>query len=151
MRSKLHQGFAGSISQAELEYAAGFFDGDGCVYAALTGLIGCSLSVSQTSDRGEALLMLYSAFGGSIRILRQGIGAWKPSIQWVCGGADAQKAALELSRVSFVKRPQLQIAANWPSCRDERKRLASRLKQLKHIPPTEFDFESSLAICGWFL
>ncbi|CAE8710784.1 unnamed protein product [Polarella glacialis] len=138
-----------SLSQAELEYAAGFFDGDGCV-ATGSGLGGCRLMISQTSDRGEALLLFYGAFGGSIHVQRHGQGSWKPSITWAVHGRAARRASALLTEASFVKKKQLQIAANWPDCRAERSKLQAELKILKRTPQQVAEFNASWSYAAGF-
>ncbi|CAE8606771.1 unnamed protein product [Polarella glacialis] len=70
-----------SISRVQLEYFAGFFDGDGCVSAS-TGNSGCDLRITQSSRQAEALLLFCKAFGGSIRIHETSMGMHRPTICW---------------------------------------------------------------------
>ncbi|CAE8640888.1 unnamed protein product [Polarella glacialis] len=114
----------------ELAYMSGFFDGDGCV-SPTTHLSGCQLFLAQSSDHGEALLLFHQVFGGSIMASRRGIGSQRPVIRWSLYGQAARKAAALLSKASYVKRAQLQIAAGWPSCKIEREKLAITMSALK--------------------
>ena len=59
---------AGSLfapAETHLLYLTGFFDGDGCATASHTAS-SCALSVTQSYDSGEILLLLQGAFGGGI-------------------------------------------------------------------------------------
>ncbi|CAE8605142.1 unnamed protein product [Polarella glacialis] len=110
---------------------SGFFDGDGCVSPSGDGS-GCRLLLAQSSEHGEALLLFYQVFGGSILATTRGIGSQRPAIRWSLCGQAARKAAALLSKASiYVKRAQLQIAAEWPSCKIERNKLAIRMFALK--------------------
>ncbi|CAE8593310.1 unnamed protein product [Polarella glacialis] len=114
----------------ELAYMSGFFDGDGCV-SPNTRLSGCRLYLTQSSGNGEALLLFHQVFGGSIMADRRGIGSQRPVIKWSLYGQAARKAAASLSKASYVKRAQLQIAAEWPFCKIECEKLAITLSALK--------------------
>ncbi|CAE8616370.1 unnamed protein product [Polarella glacialis] len=119
-------------AQQDLEYLAGFFDGDGCVTAGWSKG-SCRLKVSQVSDRGEASVRFHAAFGGGIYALGQGRGAQKPSVQWPVSGQDGRAAA----KWPSMKTAQLQIAAAWPQCPQLRMVDFRKLKQYKlhcHAP-----------------
>eukprot|EP00933_Yihiella_yeosuensis_P030533 TRINITY_DN24169_c0_g1_i1.p1 TRINITY_DN24169_c0_g1~~TRINITY_DN24169_c0_g1_i1.p1 ORF type:complete len:404 (-),score=48.14 TRINITY_DN24169_c0_g1_i1:154-1365(-) len=135
-----------SLSKQELEYLVGFFDGDGCVYS--DGAV--CLSVTQSSTHGEALLLLWHAFGGSIRRHSHGRGSCKPCVVWrVCGQAGRKAAAL-LGSVPSAKQPQLQIAANWPLRTSSRVCSRTQLRELKTQAPTNFVCTSWAYVAGFF-
>eukprot|EP00928_Gymnodinium_smaydae_P066124 TRINITY_DN49185_c0_g1_i1.p1 TRINITY_DN49185_c0_g1~~TRINITY_DN49185_c0_g1_i1.p1 ORF type:complete len:372 (-),score=14.57 TRINITY_DN49185_c0_g1_i1:168-1283(-) len=100
----------GSIvpSRQELEYMVGFFDGDGCV---TKNGKGAKLSIGQSSDCGEAVLMFSRFFGGGIYRCGAGRGIRKETVQWEVGGIRMHSAALQLSSFPSVKRKQLAKAA----------------------------------------
>ena len=98
------------ITPQELEYFAGFFDGDGCVRANKMGR-SCSLAVAQSIDGVAVLLHLRRAFGGSIYRFRDGKGLSKPMLTWILYGSGARRAATLLAPHSIVKRKQLEIAS----------------------------------------
>ena len=98
------------ITPQELEYFAGFFDGDGCVRANKMGR-SCSLAVAQSIDGIAVLLHLRRAFGGSIYRFRDGKGLSKPMLTWILYGSGARRAATLLAPHSIVKRKQLEIAS----------------------------------------
>ncbi|CAE8689181.1 unnamed protein product, partial [Polarella glacialis] len=114
----------------ELAYMSGFFDGDGCV-SPTTNLSGCQLFLTQSSEHGEALFLFHQVFGGSIMADKRGIGSQRPVIRWSLHGQTARKAAALLSKASYVKRAQLQIAAEWPSCKTQREKVAITMSALK--------------------
>ena len=94
-------------TQPELEYLAGFFDGDGCVRGG-----GCVLTVGQSVDGVAVLMRLRGAFGGSIYRMRDGQGLQKPVLAWNVCGSKARRTASLLAPHSVVKRKQLEIVAH---------------------------------------
>ncbi|CAE8608544.1 unnamed protein product [Polarella glacialis] len=146
--------FAGAnqerVSQRQLEYMAGFFDGDGCA-SAVTGLGGVKLSIGQSADRAEVIMMFHRAFGGGIGFTTRGMGLAKPMIEWrVCGQA-ARSAAANLAAISSMKQPQLKIVADWPADASRRSEMALELKRLKGNPPEPNQIECTWAyLAGFF-
>ena len=65
-------------AKARLEYLAGFFDGDGCVSCPVD-LSGCQLSVAQSYDQADILMLFLETFGGSIARQGGGMGLRKPA------------------------------------------------------------------------
>ena len=114
-----------------LRYLSGFFDGDGCVTCD-SKLSGCRLSVCQSYDKAEVLILFCRTLGGSIRRHRDGVGLQKPTLEWVIRGAPARRSANLLAIHSIVKNRQLVLAASWPD--DVRTRLDCKasLLSLKH-------------------
>ena len=114
-----------------MEYLAGFFDGDGC--ARCKSNLSCvELSVSQAVAGAEVLLQFGSAFGGSVRRGRDGHGLVKPNIVWDITGTSARDAASRLAECSITKRRQLEIVASWPeasACRESCNRELRILKR----------------------
>ena len=102
------------FTPGELEYLAGFFDGDGCVQVKKASRT-CCLQVGQSIDGVAVLMRMQRAFGGSIRRLRDGKGLRKPVLEWALHGAGARSAASLLAPHSIVKRRQLDIILDWPS------------------------------------
>lgn len=138
------------ISNHELAYLAGFFDGDGCVRAT-TDLSGFTLQIGQCADNGEALLKFQAAFGGVIYRSRIAQGSQRAVIVWAVGGKLAKQAATLLSSVPSAKRIQLRIAAEgMPSCRSARQNVDKELKRLKHEEPPGFAVESWSYVAGFF-
>ncbi|CAE8619089.1 unnamed protein product [Polarella glacialis] len=136
-------------TQEELEYLAGFFAGDGCVSAEISGS-GCRLLIGQSCSHGEALMMFLRVFGGGIYRQSRGLGAGQPAIQWIASGSSARHAAALLGNIASSKQAQLHIAAVWPHCRLSRQALVSELKQLKHQPPDGFRCSSLAFVAGFF-
>ena len=119
--------------KADLQYLAGFFDGDGCV-SVETKLSGCTLSVCQSVCGQEVLLAFLRVFGGTIRVLSHGKGCTRPALNWEIHGNNASLAAQLLQEHCTVKKEQLCIAATWPSNTLDRIHCSSRLAKLKPLP-----------------
>ncbi|CAE8699637.1 unnamed protein product [Polarella glacialis] len=119
------------LSAAELQYLIGFFDGDGCV-SVRTCRSSCTLAITQSFDRGEAILLFRAAFGGGIYMRGAGLGSRKPCVQWTVSGQAGKQAAMLLSQWPSMKQAQLHIAANWPKCPKARAEQTASLKPLKH-------------------
>ncbi|CAE8737084.1 unnamed protein product [Polarella glacialis] len=127
----------------ELQYLAGFFDGDGCVSPS-SSLSSCTLCITQVFDRGEALLRFHKAFGGGIYCTSAGCGAAKPNLQWSVRGDAGKQAASRLLSWPSMKQAQLHIASEWPTCTQRRLFLATSLKSLKH-----FAYQPGVMACTW--
>ena len=120
------------VPREELQYLAGFFDGDGCAMPT-SDLSGCQLFVSQ-SYRGAAVLYLFlTAVGGSIRNAQSGAGLHEPVLQWSVFGQQARLVASMLAPLGIVKKTQLEIAMHWPVCKSTRHEAALELAFCKHI------------------
>ena len=117
-------------SELVLAYLAGFFDGDGCV-SCESCLSGCYLSISQSFDQADVLMMFYETFGGSITRARSGMGLRKPLLQWVACGQSARNAAQLLAAQSITKQKQLLLAAQWPETKSARQDCKTELRALK--------------------
>ena len=129
-------------TEATLTYLAGFFDGDGCV-SCEAGLSGCSLSIAQSFDQAEVLMLFYESFRGSITLNNGGLGLRKPALQWRACGQSARNAAQLLAPHSITKHQQLLLAAEWPEPRSCRKDGKTELRALK-------EYDSAVAgPCSW--
>lgn len=113
-----------------VEYLAGFFDGDGCVFAQ-TGLSSCGLQVVQSTSNIKALFLFATRFGGTISINNHGRGSKSPTACWNTYGESARQAAIALQPHSLVKKEQLTMVNIWPSGRCQRELCKRRLKKLK--------------------
>ena len=129
-------------AKARLAYLAGFFDGDGCVSYA-TNLTGAMLTVCQSFDQAEVLMLLRETLGGSITRRHRGVGLSKPELQWrVCGGS-ARRAAQLLAPHSITKQKQLLLAAQWPETKSAREQSKAELRALK-----KYD-SATAGPCSW--
>ena len=117
-------------SEPVLTYLAGFFDGDGSVVCS-SELSGCSLSIAQSFDQAEVLMMFCETFGGSITRAGSGMGLRKPVLQWLACGQSARNAAQLLAAQSITKRKQLLLAAQWPEAKPHREERKTELRALK--------------------
>ena len=122
-------------SQEELEYLAGFFDGDGCVtMTRQTGQI--AMIISQNVDSAEVLWYFRDRLGGSIGMQMRGTGRHKACLLWRVTGARMRHAAALLSQVPSMKQAQLRIAAR-TIAKTDRAETVEQLRQLKqkdHCP-----------------
>lgn len=98
-------------TQEELEYMAGFFDGDGCVaIVRKTGQI--SLKITQNVDSAGVLLFFRGRLGGGIRVQSHRTGKHKACLIWQLYGSKLRHAAGLLGQVPSMKQAQLVIGAN---------------------------------------
>lgn len=100
------------VSDDNLWWAGGHFDGDGCIavhYGGLTLVIG-------KAERGMAsLLKMKELFGGSItKQRRKEVDNWQPSWQWRMYSDEARKLCERLTPYVHAKRPQFELAATMP-------------------------------------
>eukprot|EP00930_Biecheleria_cincta_P018123 TRINITY_DN14220_c0_g2_i1.p1 TRINITY_DN14220_c0_g2~~TRINITY_DN14220_c0_g2_i1.p1 ORF type:complete len:280 (-),score=33.33 TRINITY_DN14220_c0_g2_i1:25-864(-) len=126
------------VSQAELKYLGGFFDGDGCV-SARSCTLDWRLSICQSQNSADILMAFYKTFGGGIYHQMAGTGLANAALMWIASGSaagDARIAAAHLAEVSFLKREQLLLAAHWPKCKDMRAGALTKLKMYKQKPET---------------
>ncbi|CAJ1446817.1 unnamed protein product [Effrenium voratum] len=134
---------AGQLKQEDLDYLAGFFDGDGCVSMnRSTGRI--QLSVNQAIDQASVLLHFRDALGGGICRHQDGAGARRATLRWHSSGDSAILAARLLGSVPSMKQAQLQIAVEGTAAPADRNSLADKLKMLKHLA-----YQPGCLPCSW--
>ena len=145
-------------TQEELQYLVGFFDGDGCVsMRSQSGQI--SLSVCQSIDAAQILLLLRDKLGGGVSRHCNRTGLHKACLIWQACGSTVHHAALLLSRVPSMKQQELQIAAGARIQNADRAKVAEQLKffKRKDYSPTSlaltwpqfagfFDAEGSVSV-----
>ena len=145
-------------TQEELEYLVGFFDGDGCV-TMTSGSGRISLSVNQSIDAAQVLLLFRDKLGGGVSRHKNGTGLQKACLNWQVYSSTMQRAALLLSRMPSMKQRELQIAAGDPPEKADRSKVAEQLKffKQKDYSPTNlnitwpqfagfFDAEGSVSV-----
>ncbi|CAK9047080.1 unnamed protein product [Durusdinium trenchii] len=133
----------GCLTEKQIEYLIGFFDGDGCVTMnKSTGRM--SLKVSQTLDSATVLMRLRDSLGGGIYREKCQTGAHKAVLQWVVSGKTMQHAARVLCQVPSIKHAQLQIAATGNIAMTDRSEVAQKLTLFKQKGHTPTDFQ-----CSW--
>ena len=132
-------------SQEELEYVAGFFDGDGCVaFNASSGKV--EMKIDQAVDSAGILLHFRSLLGGGVYRGTSARGAASAAVSWSVCGAKMTAAAATLSKVPSMKQAQLLIAARASVVpRSDRARVGKELKMLKQ-PQHQPDGASQ---CSW--
>ena len=122
-------------TQAELEYMAGFFDGDGCVsMEKSSGKI--SLKITQNVDSAGVLLYFRDRLAGGVGMGCCRTGRQKACLHWQLYGSQPRHAAGLLSQVPSMKQAQLLIAAKRvaKTHRGEVAEQLSRFKQRNHRP-----------------
>ena len=130
----------------ELDYLAGFFDGDGCVTLnQRSGKI--SLQIDQRATSASVLIRFRNAFGGGVYRGRGPAGFHEAVLSWHVSGARMKQAAQLLASVPSMKQAQLRIAA---ACLNGMPQgfnngVAQELRVLKrkdHVP-------TSIMSCSW--
>ena len=140
-------------------WVGGQMDGDGCVM--IVG--GCSvcLSFGKAAKGVVTLHRLQTLFGGQVYNQSAATAVSQKVLQWHLVGIEAQSLCARLAPYTFIKRPQLQLAAEWPRIGTGRsgssdvkaKRLAidtelRRLKRQEH--PTISEHVPAAYIAGFF-
>lgn len=100
-------------SDADKAYAAGFFDGEGCVFIQRrTDRRGHILWVFATQSYPGPLLWLQDRWGGSVRPRKQkGVpSSWKPCHEWYVFGSKALRFLRDVVPHLLVKAPQVWLA-----------------------------------------
>ncbi|CAE7662915.1 unnamed protein product [Symbiodinium sp. CCMP2592] len=115
-------------AEGVLRYLAGFFDGDGCVEGHVSG---CRLSVGQSFDKADVLMLFQEVFGGTIAKLCDGTGLRRPALQWRIYGLAVHRATRVLAQYSITKQRQLVLAADWPQEASRRQESIAELCRLK--------------------
>ncbi|CAE7551095.1 hypothetical protein AK812_SmicGene13985 [Symbiodinium microadriaticum] len=130
------------LPQPLLSYLAGFFDGDGCVWAA-GGT--CRLAVGQAQPRQDILVLFAKTFGGAVYAHHRGRGLRQPTLQWVIAGQAAEMAASKLAAACVVKNLQLRTVATWPVQKNLRLDAKRRLAALNRHSQYDVAHHS----CSW--
>ena len=147
-------------TQEELEYLAGFFDGDGYVsMQERTGRV--SMGISQALDSVRVLIRFRDSLGGGIYSHNCRTGTAQAALGWQVHGTTMQHAAQVLCKVPSMQRAQLQIAAAGIIGKADRSDVAQKLRLLKqkdHVPTSFqsswpyfagfFDAEGSITVRG---
>ena len=105
------------MSTTQIAWAAGFFDGEGCVFiqAARNGkYIHQGLLVVVTSTTPAPLRRLYELFGGSVSKPYIGRSGARPARRWLVTGRLALAALKSMLPYLTVKRLQAKIALRYP-------------------------------------
>ena len=130
VRSQSEASLVSAAAEERLQYLAGFFDGDGCVHAQISG---CALSVTQSFDQADILMLYRATLGGSIVKLCDGRGLQRPSLRWTISGPAARRAAHLLAPYSITKHKQLLLATDWPDETSGRQACRVELSSLKRF------------------
>lgn len=115
----------GAKRTKDLDYYAGYFDGEGCI-----GFY-TNLQVGVSNTFTPALKELQNLFGGSIRTKTY---SGRPCYEWRVFGSTALAFLNEISPFLKEKRPQAELAIIcYQSPKEERLILKQALKDLKRI------------------
>ncbi len=130
-------------TEEELQYLAGFFDGDGCVSMCKNnGKI--MLQIGQNVDSAEVLLNFRKMLGGTIYCQSSGTGTSKAVLSWRASGGTARSAASILGSAPSMKQAQLQIAARGIVAEASHTHMSHELKFLKQKEHRPENFQ-----CSW--
>ena len=107
-------------SEIELAWAAGFFDGEGCVSvvkrhtgsSAKRSYLYYQLNLNAPQINKDPLLKLKSLFGGQVRCTRS-YGNRRPSFVWTLHAALAEKALRALLPYLIVKKAEAELALQY--------------------------------------
>lgn len=100
------------MTELELAYLTGFFDGEGCVgvYARSSKLVLC-ISVNGTHQ--DSIERFKRAFGGRVGPIKS-IGNRKPQWVWGITGRKAQAVLAQMLPYMNIKAPQAKLAIAFP-------------------------------------
>ena len=109
-----------------LQWAAGMFDGDGCVGAyrkagSLTSRV-LSVAVGKAEKGMSALVHMQSLFGGRVCKMRDARGVHQAVFSWVVDQEAARKICEILAPYTTVKRAQMELAAKFETSGTNRER-----------------------------
>ena len=114
-----------------IQYVAGFLDGEGCFYVSPSG----SFTIGVTSTYPRTLFELAEAYGGSVNVKKQKVG--RPAFQWRVHGRLAIELADEIVDHLQEKKEQAEliltlynVTAKGTALRDQ---LVTELKAMKRI------------------
>lgn len=103
----------------EAAYAAGFFDGEGCIFIQKPnrGRLVPTLWIAATQVATEPLMWLQVRWGGSVRArrVRNRPTSWRPVSEWYVHGKNAQKFLSDILPFLTVKREQAELALEFQS------------------------------------
>ena len=128
-------------SEERLGYLSGFFAGDGCVKSDLSGL-----SVGQSVQGAEVLVLFTHSFGGSIGVQSSGSGTSFPTLHWQVSGSKSRRAAVMLGKAQLEKQAQLlQFSGSGPEGHHATFDMMRHLKQT----PSKVKFQTWPGVAGF--
>lgn len=119
-------------------WAAGFFDGEGCVliYSYVGNELSTAVSISNTHR--ASLEIIESVYGGRISEIKMRDLAKQQSYIWQLGGKNSEAFVSDILPYSVVKKPQLELYLYARTLlrtdnHDERLRVITECKRLKKV------------------
>jgi hypothetical protein len=91
------------------EYAAGFFDGEGCCrihHIKTTSQVSLRVIVANTNP--TPLLLFKQRWGGTLRAIQQR-SAWKTRWDWAITANQAERFLLDIQEFAVIKRPVIEL------------------------------------------
>lgn len=135
------------ISDDNLWWAGGHFDGDGCIAVHYGGL---TLQIGKAEKGMASLHKMQAMFGGSITKQRKKeVENWQPSWQWRIGSEAARKLCERLAPYVHAKRPQFELAATMPPDAQCVQVLLSHPEEPSRRFESVCEAERELALTGW--
>ena len=112
------------MRKTELAWAAGFFDGEGCIHIGrLTarGHTNYQLIIRVSQRTREPVDEFQRLFGGFVSTTRASSHPHKTQWLWGCSNAQAGKVLAQLLPFLIVKKSQAELAVEFQALRSERK------------------------------
>lgn len=109
------------MTDAELAYIAGIFDGEGCInFSTQKGTVYVRVIVSNTDYR--IIQHLSTSFGGAIVKLKKVNEKWKDSWQWILAWSAAVDFLEQISPWLIIKQHQAQVVFAYDAIRSKMKK-----------------------------
>lgn len=134
-----------TFTDADVVYAAGLFDGEGCVHIGVVNkkISGGThrLQINLASTDPRPILFLQERFGGWVRNV-QNKGSRKPAFYWVISGPDGENFLRLIQPHCIIKADQISLALAFRATmgkkgtKELREAMSAELQQMKRV---EFD------------
>lgn len=135
------------VSDDNLWWAGGHFDGDGCIAVHYGGIC---LVIGKAEKGMASLLKMKELFGGSITKQRaKEVENWQPSWQWRLGGEAGRKLCERMTPYVHAKQPQFELAATMPPDTQCVQVLLSHPEEGSKRFSSVCEAERELAMTGW--
>ena len=109
-----------SVRPMELNYFAGFFDGEGCIMISSRkkGRPYHTLDVAVTLTRRSVLEDFQVAFGGRVYSATREKTYYKPKWQWIIGGDNAMKFLEQIKPFLRLKRQEAELGIEFQKAKE---------------------------------
>ena len=115
----------------DIQYVAGFLDGEGCFYVSPSG----AFTIGVTSTYPKTLFELAETYGGSVNVKQQKVG--RPAFQWRVHGSLAVELAFQVVDHLQEKKEQAELFLTLYNATTKgtalRDQLVTELKAMKRI------------------